>query len=521
MPNVVFTKNSVTQHSPYGAVDRVFTEIEDIQIRESSPDFNYSEEDPGAVGPGSGDLSIMLFRPQFVHQIPSNALNVRCRVYFKTGGGFSDFTVEARQVLKPWMRFSASFNENITDLGWQTPGAQGAEDRGAATDSATVGPSSNQWVSLDADAAGASLVADPRNNQGIGVFPVQPDSGFWFAIKSDNGPDGDKPEIHFSYDLPAGGGSAVLVGLNLPRLLDRTVPRLLAASEGPNPTPTVALRRIFVWGHSLFNHALFMANAFTNTGFTMGELSRQSFNRIGIKQIFGQLRDQVLPPPQGSQVQTITNQVDPWPASPATSWESANWTDAFVMASNFEQVSKTPAEFADESDAVLTYAETNSPTTQLIIYEHWAEPSQYGLSVINTNEMGASDWATYKALHQQGGTYHTWHLNYQTEIETDGHTITMVPVGPCIMDALQNEAYLSTIEFEDLFVDNAPHPNATMSFLASLVCYLALFDDPNPAFTPAQLSFLNVAVANNLASLISYFRSRLIFYGANGVNLPT
>lgn len=523
MPNVVFTANSTPQNAPFGAIDTHYTQIEDLQIRQGVPDFNYSEDDPGALGPDAADLSIMLFRAQYAHQIPSNAINIQCRLYGYTGGGFGSFDAESRQVLKRWDKIGATYNSQTTDIAWDTAGAQAVTDRGSATDTETI-DAGGVWEVWEIDAVGASWVSNPRNNNGVGVFPVQPNTGFRFMDKS-SGTDGQRPEIHFAYEIPAGGGDGRGLVAPLQKILRPVVRKLIEATGaggGANPVPTPTVLKIFVWGHSLFNHAIGTFNAFTNTGWSMCDMSRQSFNYIGIKQIFNQLRDQVLPPPQANQIPTTTNQFDPWPASPAAAWPTVGWDYALIMASNFEQVTKTPAAFATESDPVLAYADTNSPSTQIIIYEHWSQPAQYGYTVGAGPTMAEPDWTNFKNIHRNGGAYHVWHIDYQDAIIANGYTdVRMIPVGPIIFDGLQTESYLSSLGFGDLFVDADPHPTATMSFMAASICYIALMGAPNGDFEITQEGFVNSAVADNLADWFTFVQSRLAFYGANSVNLPS
>lgn len=522
MPNIVFTKNTTPQHAPYGAIDTHYTQIEDIQIRQGAPDFNYSEETPGALTPDPADLSIVLLRAQYIHQIPSNAINIQCRIYGYMGGGFGSFSTESRNMLKRWYRFGASFNNQTNDLPWGTAGAQNALDRGATTDTEVIDAGS-VWDFWDIDAAAAAWIADPRTNNGIGCFPVQPATGFRFFEMSISA-DGIRPEIHLRYEVPAGGGNGRGLVAPIQRILKPVVRNLIestGAGGGSNPVPTPVVRKIFVWGHSLFNHAIGTFNAFTNTGFSMVDMSRQSFNYIGIKQVFNQLRDQVLPPPQGSQIQTVPNQFDPWPASPAAAWPTVGWDDALIMSSNFEQVTKTPAQFATESDPVLAYALANSPSTQLILYEVWSQPAQYGYTVGAGPTMAEPDWTNFKNTHRDGGTFHNWQIAYQDAMIANGYMITMIPVAAIIFDGLQTEAYLSSFAYEDLFVDGDPHGNATMYFMAASICYIALFGSPNGDYEITQDGFVNSAIVNNLSSWFTFVQSRLTFYGANGVNLPS
>lgn len=521
MPVVCFTKNTTVQNTPYGTPDTVNIHLEDVFLRENIPDYN-TYEDQGSMGATASEHYSPLFRAGDLHQIPTNAENIQATLFIFTGGGFGSFVVDVREVLKRWFPFGLTWNSQTTSIPWTTAGAIDPADVGSSEDSVTI-DSGSVWESFDISLATASNIADPRNNNGVILSPQADVASFRFFDKSDGGPDGQRPEIHISYDLPvasAGGEPSFSRSIVKPVTSELTQSLILTGQSGggggPAPVPTPTQKSVFVFGHSLFNHTLTDANGFTNTGVHIGDMSRQSFNRVVCEQIFGQLRNQTLPPPIGNRDRFASNQFNPWTGG---NWYDVGWTDVLVMASNFEQTFKTPTEFATESDAVLSYIDTNT-SANIIVYEHWAEPTQYGLSVINGNEMSPADWNSFKELHRDGGAYHTWHVGYQDQIETNGYTCYMIPIGPIVMDALQTESYLSSIEHQDLYVDAAPHGNATMYFLAGLVTYIALFGVPNVNFSPTGFSFVHSSVTSNLSSLTAFISSRLAFYGANGVNLP-
>jgi len=523
VPVICFTKNTTTQNAPFGAVGSIFERVEDTFISEALPD-GALYDDTRALGASAADNNAALIRAQELHQIPSNAENIQASLFIYTGGGFGSFSVESKQVLKKWFPKGATWNSQTTDILWATPGAVGALDSNAAEDSVIV-DNGSVWFEFDVTQSTSAIVSDPITNNGVLLIPPADAASFRFFDGSEAGADGQRPEWHVSYDLPSGVGETVGRGTissaindNISSAVKSLVRRFSAGVVGPNTVPTLTERLIFVFGHSLFTHELFNSNAFTNSGIHIGDMSRQSFNSVSCNQVFNQLRDQVLPPTVGAKKEFVSNQVNAWLADP---WSAVVWTDILIMASNFEQGTKTGAVFATESDAVLSHIVTNSPSSNIIIYEHWSEGAQYGLPVINGNEMSAPNFETYKALHQSGGAYHNWHIDYQNAIIANGYTCSMIPVGPIIMDALNSETYLAGAGYQDLFLDDAAHGNATVYFLAGAICYIALFGQPNPNYLPTGSALINSAVTNNLSSLFSFIESRLTFYGANGVVLPS
>ena len=114
MPNIVITRNTTVQHTPYGAVDQIFTNIDDTHIIEATPDFG-GYGSVRAIGPEASDTNTPLFIAEDLHQIPSNAINIQARLYVYFGGaGVGSFDGEAREVLKPWLPYGATFNDYTT-----------------------------------------------------------------------------------------------------------------------------------------------------------------------------------------------------------------------------------------------------------------------------------------------------------------------------------------------------------------------------------------------------------------------
>jgi len=514
MPVVCFTQNTTVQNSPYGTPGTVLSYIEESFMQEGNPAYA-PYEDTGAMGASAGDNNTPLIRAYGLHQIPSNAENIQATFYFYTGGGFGSFTVDAKRVLKRWMPRGLSWSSLTAGVNWETSGAEGVTDVGSSVDTEVI-DSGGVWENVDISAIAASDIADPLNNNGFALPPVSDVGSFRFWDTSFSGTDGQLPEIHISYDEPTGGGSSSPLNNLLHYVLSDIPENILgeaAGGGGPNPVPTPVDKDIFVFGHSLFRQT----DSLSNTGFHMCDMARASSNFSAVNQIFGQLRDQTLPPPLGNNTFTNADIGSPWLSGP---WSNVSWDDVFVMSSNFEEFSKTPAVFATESNAVVDYIDVNS-SANIIVYQVWTEAQQHGLSVINTNEMSPSDWTTYKALNTEGGSSFDWQVDYQDEIAADGYTVYMVPVAAVIFDALINESYMTSLNHDDLFIDDAPHGNDTMYFLAGLVCYIALFGEPISGYAPVASGQIHSAVTNNLSSLISYFSTRLAYHGANnGVNLP-
>ena len=260
----------------------------------------------------------------------------------------------------------------------------------------------------------------------------------------------------------------------------------------------------------------------------MGDIAGKDGFGSGWRGQFGQLRDQTIPPVEAAAFDYPTNTFDPWISG---AWTSVEWEQVVIMASNFEQGEKTPSEFVDESLTVMNYIQSNNPGARKIVYHHWPDPATIGLTVFNTNQMSAPEWAIYKNNMTDtlgnydfsgNGSYYDWHVAYQDEFISRGFTqVKMVPVGPIIGDLLLTRPYLSSLQFEDLFVDDPPHGNENIYFLAGLICYMAFWQrSPSGTYVPAvSTPALRTEITSNLADIITYIRSRLNFYNAVGINV--
>ena len=506
MPVIVITNNTVPQNTPFGSPEAVYTAFEDAHMHEEQPDTPVGVFER-AISGLTDNVYTPVFRAIDVRRLPRGAANIQARLYVNFSGGGPDMTVDARPMGRYWLPGGLTYNDYIVDLPWASPGATDVADRGAVLDTVVV---STGWSNWDVSAAISDWLS--VRNYGVGLYART--ETFRFVAGTILGSDGQRPELHLSYDAPAEGAFLVPVLTDvLPPLLNNVLPQGGAAPVRVNE------KAVWVSGNSLFKHDITPATPFTNTGFAMGDLSRHDQNQLSVK-----LRFSTTELPDQTQQQVfLTNQFDAWPdfpGYPTVAFSEVGWTETVFMARNFIQTFLSGAQEAAEQDDLLDFLRTNAPSSNTIIYQHWAEPAQYGYTVFNTNELSPADWDAYKEEHRIGGQYYLWHADYYDAITSGGYSVYMVPVGPIIFDALQTEAYLTPLAFSDLFVDGAPHGNDNIYFLAGVVMYVALFGGVSAEFTPLNSVNLNSAITNNFDSFVLFTQQRLAFYAANGVNVP-
>ncbi|GHA20620.1 hypothetical protein GCM10008090_33160 [Arenicella chitinivorans] len=265
----------------------------------------------------------------------------------------------------------------------------------------------------------------------------------------------------------------------------------------------------FVFGHSLFNHGE------KNAGYWLGLLAQASNTIAGGNGQFGQLSYTSIPPNPDAVFDYPTNNTDenPWPWWATDGFGGRDYTHTLFMPSNFEQEYLTPNQYLSDTYRVLDFVEQEEPSTDIMLYMHWPEPSMLGIMVQNGNQMSDNDFATYNQ-YTSTGHYYDWHVEYQNLIaaQRPDYNVRTIPVGPIIADIITNEPYMNGVSFEQLYEDDAPHGVPTVYFLAAMICYRAMYQqNPSLSYNPPASDLLP-QVVNNYANLVSYIESRLAYY---------
>lgn len=154
------------------------------------------------------------------------------------------------------------------------------------------------------------------------------------------------------------------------------------------------------------------------------------------------------------------------------------------------------------------------PASEQILYIHEPDAGPFGGA-----DLSRSQFTTYNNATMN--EYLDWHVRLQDNILANGRIIKSVPAGPVLAWLFENESYLQSVQFNQLYGDSAPHGSESIYFLKALVVYMSIYQqDPvvsGLVFPPGTT--VRDEIQNNLLAIVSAIRSRLEFHQANGVNV--
>jgi hypothetical protein len=202
---------------------------------------------------------------------------------------------------------------------------------------------------------------------------------------------------------------------------------------------------------------------------------------------------------------------------------NSNYTDFINMPSNFfgDEMGQQP--FNSPVTTVVTRINNlidniNSVHADVnhILYAHWADAGPYSVASTNTR----ADFTIYN--NSQLGDYLDWFIEAQDAVIAGGRPMRMFPVGAIIAWLFENESYLQSLNFYDVYGDDAPHGSENIYLLVAMICYRCIYGSgPDlAAFTiPPAATQIRSEISNNLPAIDAAIRDRLIFHRANGVNV--
>lgn len=302
--------------------------------------------------------------------------------------------------------------------------------------------------------------------------------------------------------------------------------------RGTDEPANTTASTFYVMGHSLFTYDggdTAVPTQWTRTGEWLGEFAaNESYASIGGGD-FGQLSS--LNTAWTTRGTAPTAAGYSYPANTSPFWTSGsfadqNFTHFYFMASNFEQNSESPTgTYLTEALTMIDRLNAESSTAEMLMYIHWPEPNLSG-TVVDPANLTAGEWTTYNAytVDQTPGGYLRWHTDWYDAIVAARPAITVraIPVGPIIADLLENEAYMSTLTYTDMYGDGSPHGSENCYLLSGLISFIAVYGtipDLTSYTAPVGTSQLHTAITNNLQSIANYVDTRLTYYNNNGVGV--
>lgn len=160
--------------------------------------------------------------------------------------------------------------------------------------------------------------------------------------------------------------------------------------------------------------------------------------------------------------------------------------------------------------SVVDWVNQQEDSLQIYIYENWPDMAPY-LTGGNFPPTGADldDYYSYTA-----GDFHDWWIAYHDSVlaARPDVKVRMIPVGPIFAQLFQSTPY-DQIPATELYEDDAPHGRASLYFVASLVTYMAMFQEKAPA-TFSVPSIVHPVIQNNYTTLVDTIWDALLAFNA-------
>jgi hypothetical protein len=201
----------------------------------------------------------------------------------------------------------------------------------------------------------------------------------------------------------------------------------------------------------------------------------------------------------------------------------ANFTDILITPGNFIQWQPPTENYFNETfspvDAtidIIQWSLEQEPGMDVYLYENWPDMAPYLGSGIPASE---TEWIAYNDYLQ--GDFHQWNIDYRDAVQAafPDDCIKMIPVGPAISDVLLATPFTS-IPFDDLYEDDAPHGRPTLYFLAAIATYMAYYQERPPLdYMPEQI--IHSTVRDNYEVAVDIIWQRLLAEGEVFCSPPT
>ncbi|WP_016955274.1 hypothetical protein [Catenovulum agarivorans] len=241
--------------------------------------------------------------------------------------------------------------------------------------------------------------------------------------------------------------------------------------------------KTYIFGHSLILHLTETDE--TTVPHWMHQMAVHSGDSFSVSGQYGFLLQHANLPPNA---QWGFDQVPgAWDQDTGDTFADVDFNTVLLTAANFAQYKaasepydgdnpeqKSPLSATTE---IVDWLRTQEPGIQVYIYENW--PDMGGTFPPSEQRLAEYHQQT---LNEQAGGFHRWWLDYHDQLvqSRPDANVKMIPVGPVIAKLLTQTA-LKDIPVDDLYEDNSPHGRATIYYLASLVTYMAMYQQKAPS----------------------------------------
>ena len=261
----------------------------------------------------------------------------------------------------------------------------------------------------------------------------------------------------------------------------------------------------YIFGHSLLDHrppAIPTPSNETTVPHWLYLLAKHAGKYYGSSGQYGFLPQHANLPPIS---QWGYDSVPPVWESDLEPFSEADFTTAIVTAGNFVQWQGPDQEYPGDpgvtpinaTEDIADWLVIQEEDIRIYIYENWPDMAPY---LSGGFPPSASDLHNYYSYTE--GAFHDWWLDYHDALlaSRPEMEIRMIPVGPIMADLL-SQSPLNAIPATDLYEDDAPHGRATLYFLASLITYMAIFEEPAPTDYPVP-AIIHEDLADNYSATV-------------------
>jgi hypothetical protein len=270
----------------------------------------------------------------------------------------------------------------------------------------------------------------------------------------------------------------------------------------------------FIFGHSLINHE-FQVNPTpsqeTSIPHWLHFLSSESNHTFKVSGQYGFLPQHInLPPIAQWGFDFVEGAWD----SDYVPFSEADFNSIIITPGNFIQWQPPNANYPMESISPLSATETifnwcNEQENGLnfYIYENWPDMAPY---LNNGFPPSETEWNAYN--NYLTSDFHDWFTEYHDQIveKIPNSCIKLIPVGT-IISRLLNQSPYSEIPIEDLYEDDAPHGTASIYFLASLITYMAIYEEKAPLSYQVDM-LIHPIIQENYEAIVDAIWSDLISF---------
>lgn len=193
-------------------------------------------------------------------------------------------------------------------------------------------------------------------------------------------------------------------------------------------------------------------------------------------------------------------------------FSDADITTVMITGGNFIQyqapylpyVTDTQWTPLSATNALLDWVAAREDSVKYYIYENWPDMGSFLGSGFPPN---ATELATYN--NYTVNAFHDWWLEYHDSllIMQPQLNIRMIPVGS-IMSKIYTNLLTNQVPVLEIYEDDAPHGRATTYFIAALISYMAIYEEPAPLSYTVP-SIIHPTVQSNYTNIVNFIWSEL------------